>query len=451
MNEKLNNINDIIYAWFPSRYKRSPEKLSKRDIMEFDFIKNDEYTKWFFDTLIWDVVYIKEIENLTSLENVVISHEKMFLSCNQENFSKINVEKKVPNKEDRLVKSLSWSRISSWNFSKKQFIKTYFEKEEFFETVEILFWKMLWTIIEYSNFSDKEKLINTCLTWFDWVISDDKRKASILSTSFDNIIKSDLPNSIAELSFDLESQFETKLMDFVDNICTMWYADNISPDLMRLKEFKTWKNPWTQEKVDTHWQLEIYCMLIKRLSWKLPQDVELIWIETQNNENGDIIPTWKIERFKYNAKEHEKDIMKWEKEIPRIFKEIQEAQIEWEEQKENENQAWVEEMLIMDLYTLVNKQEQLEEEINSLKERIKEQMMENSVEKFEMPSIGTVYFMDRKTYEYPWEICIRTDLLKKEFAEKEKEIKVMKNEFEKTVTPIISRSLVFKKSKQNDW
>jgi hypothetical protein len=38
-----------------------------------------------------------------------------------------------------IVKSLSWSRIYSWTNSKKQFIKTYFEKEPFFETKEIIF------------------------------------------------------------------------------------------------------------------------------------------------------------------------------------------------------------------------------------------------------------------------------------------------------------------------
>jgi hypothetical protein len=40
---------------------------------------------------------------------------------------------------EKLVKSLSWSKISTWLKNRKQFIKTYFEKEDFFETKEILF------------------------------------------------------------------------------------------------------------------------------------------------------------------------------------------------------------------------------------------------------------------------------------------------------------------------
>jgi len=42
-------------------------------------------------------------------------------------------------KENRLVKSLSWSKVWSWQKSKKQFVKTYFDKAPFFETKEIIF------------------------------------------------------------------------------------------------------------------------------------------------------------------------------------------------------------------------------------------------------------------------------------------------------------------------
>lgn len=356
-----------------------------------------------------------------------------------------NINKPV--KKEKLVKSLSYSKINSWLTNRKQFIKTYFEKEPFFETSEILFGKLVWTMIELGETSDKQLLMDRCLMWFDGVVDDDQRKSKILSIHFDNIKKSNLPTQIAELSFDLESQFETKLQSFIKNVCVMWYADNISADMMNLKEFKTWKTTWTQDKVNNFIQLEIYCYLIKELTGKIPDNVELIWIETVNNEQWDVVPTWKIERFEYVPADNIVNIFKWSARIPKIFAEIQEAQEEWENQKQQEDQGGIEEMLILDLYSLTNKIEKLQEEEKMIRERIREDMLVHSVEKFELPDIGAVYFMDKKIYDYPWEIQIQENLLKKEYEEKGKVIKAMKKEYEETVTPEINKILVFKKVK----
>ncbi len=69
------------------------------------------------------------------------------------------------------IKSLSWSKINTFETSRSQFIKTYFEEEPFFETKEILFWKILWTIIELWSF-DEDEIIRAISKDRNWEIQD---------------------------------------------------------------------------------------------------------------------------------------------------------------------------------------------------------------------------------------------------------------------------------------
>jgi hypothetical protein len=52
------------------------------------------------------------------------------------------------------IKSLSWSKIYSFENFRSQFIKTYFEEAPFFETKEIAFGKVLGTMIEERDFDE---------------------------------------------------------------------------------------------------------------------------------------------------------------------------------------------------------------------------------------------------------------------------------------------------------
>jgi hypothetical protein len=79
-------------------------------------------------------------------------------------------------------------------------------------------------------------------------------------------------------------------------------------------------------------------LLIWLETGKFPEDMELIWFETENDENGYIRPTGKIERFPYKIDPHkEQRIKNWQDDIFGIFLDIQQAQKEWEDQKFNEN------------------------------------------------------------------------------------------------------------------
>ena len=104
---------------------------------------------------------------------------------------------------ERLVKSLSWTKIYSWLNNKKQFIKTYFEWEPFFETKEILFGSCLWKMIELKEYENEDLIVMECMKNFDWEIIEDKRKEEILRTSFKNISQNTkFIEKLQELEFD---------------------------------------------------------------------------------------------------------------------------------------------------------------------------------------------------------------------------------------------------------
>jgi len=230
---------------------------------------------------------------------------------------------------EQKVKSLSWSKINMWLTNKKWFIETYFEWKEFFETKEILFWKTLWKMLELQEFEDEDKIVNECLRNLNWEVKVEKRKEDIIRTSFRNI-----QNFSEQLfyfsSFDCYSEFERKLQGFINCVPVLWFADNTDKDLKNIFEFKTWKTPWTQDKVNEFWQLDIYCLLTLNEMWYLPDNVSLFWFETQTNENNEIQLTWNIEKFVFDIEKNKWRIYDWQLKIAQIFEEIQEAQKEWE-------------------------------------------------------------------------------------------------------------------------
>lgn len=66
------------------------------------------------------------------------------------------------------------------------------------------------------------------------------------------------------------------------------------------KEYKTGRSPWTQKLVDGNDQITFYCTLIYARYGLRPEglDIELVYIPTDYNGQGQIEPTGKIERFK---------------------------------------------------------------------------------------------------------------------------------------------------------
>lgn len=87
----------------------------------------------------------------------------------------------------------------------------------------------------------------------------------------------------------------------------MGYLDACSEDYTKVTEYKTGKTPWTQDRVDSHLQLDTYSLMIYEAFGIIPE-CELIWMETVDAPvRGGIKFTGKVERFKRTCTESELD------------------------------------------------------------------------------------------------------------------------------------------------
>ncbi len=415
----LQKISDIIHNGLPIVYIRHIDEIHKR--MIFEYIEEQEKQEK-INSIFWEKFYISELDEKEQKELIkLIENDTIFLTKNIGLVEQERQQEVIVKTTEKLVKSLSWSKIYQWLNNKKGFIKTYFEKEPFFETKEIIFWSALWKMIEIQEYHDEDRIVEECMTR-KWERKIDIRKEKLLRISINNIKQNtDFTDKLQELEFDLFSEYENEFKDFINWVCTLWFSDNCSADWKWLKEFKTGKTPWDSERVNNHGQLDIYCLLTYLKKGYLPNDIELIWFPTENNENWEIIPTWEIKRFNYDVEKNKERIMKWEDDIPRIFEEIQEAQAEWERQKEEENVWWLNENLIVALSEIDKLMKELKERAEAIKEEINKDMESCKLKDYKLDWVWTVYYTTRKTYKYPDEI-----------KESEKEIKAKKKEYEQS-------------------
>lgn len=97
--------------------------------------------------------------------------------------------------------------------------------------------------------------------------------------------------------------------------------DSFDPKTKSFREYKTGKNGWTQTKVKNHGQLKFYATLIWLKYKKLPKEIWLDWIETEEMA-GDLDFTGKIKSFKAEIKLE--DIISFMAEIKKVATEISE-------------------------------------------------------------------------------------------------------------------------------
>jgi hypothetical protein len=76
-----------------------------------------------------------------------------------------------------------------------------------------------------------------------------------------------------------------KKLDFkVDGIPILGFVDSFRTYDNFIIEFKTGKTPWTQGRVNKHFQLDVYSLGIEILEGKVNDDCMLVWLETQKVE-----------------------------------------------------------------------------------------------------------------------------------------------------------------------
>jgi len=343
------------------------------------------------------------------------------------------------------IKSLSWSKINSFENFRSQFIKTYFEEAPFFETKEIVFWKVLWTIIEERSFDGDDiiKALSKDRNWEFEALEDYKEKQY---RNIVNMVSDDTEfcEKLMDWQFDLYTTYEQRLQQFIDWISCLGFIDN-SPDIVNdwlhsFREFKTWKTPWTQERADNHWQLYFYAMLIEEQSGFIPKKAYLDWIVTVNDEEWNIIPTWEIQTFIVNIDPKRVEAMK--KKVPKIFKEMNELYETWLKSK-----SW-EDDLDMDKYEeyawLESSRKHIEIRQKELKKEIDEDMKKNNVTTFKKEWIWNFFYMMRRKWSYTDDIKTKEDEIKEKQKIQMQEVEKLKKDYEEKHDPNISYSLSFR-------
>jgi len=180
---------------------------------------------------------------------------------------------------------LSWSAISSWNYSKEDWAKKYIDGE--------------------APKSSKE---------MDW----GKKIGKLLET--DPAYLPQVPR---------HSKMEHKFSVNLSGIPLVGYADSFcDKSHKKLLEFKTGKKPWDQKRSDEHGQITMYCLMNYITNKIKPEDMDiaLVWLPTQDNGDFSISFVEPIEEnIKiFKTKRTMQDILLFASEIKRIYKEMEE-------------------------------------------------------------------------------------------------------------------------------
>lgn len=98
--------------------------------------------------------------------------------------------------------------------------------------------------------------------------------------------------------------------------------DRLKSDYTAFKDWKTGKIPWTQAKVDKDEQITFYCMLIWIEKKIIPSDIQLVWIPTEEDEQGNLKVTGEIVPF--HTKRNMSQILNMMVDCRKVWKQIQE-------------------------------------------------------------------------------------------------------------------------------
>lgn len=184
---------------------------------------------------------------------------------------------------------LSWSQYSMFKGSKLQYWKTYGLLEGGVHT-------------KYFN---KGNELGEALEF------------GIEGTSSDPMLAAVVP-MVPKLDF-MEHRIECKLLNG-EKILS--YIDSGSADLEHFLEYKTGKIAWTQDKVNKHDQLLFYALAYYIESGrKTVPTCQLIWIETEDNEDGSVSYTGDVHKFSRDF--NEKQVLKFEQELIKTIQEIE--------------------------------------------------------------------------------------------------------------------------------
>lgn len=180
-------------------------------------------------------------------------------------------------------RDLSWSSISSFEYDKENWYNKYILGKEQDENEEMKFGKKFAKSIEDG----------TC--------------------------------EVKELLEKLQNKKEHKFKVVFNNIPMVGYTDAFcDKTFTKLDEVKTSKTMWTQNKVDTHGQLDMYCLMNYITNKIIPNDVDITLYCLKTVQNGDfsIELAKPIDMQIFKTKRTMMDIIKFGQRINNTYKEM---------------------------------------------------------------------------------------------------------------------------------
>ena len=141
---------------------------------------------------------------------------------------------------------------------------------------------------------------------------------------------------------------EQELKFEVDGIPVLGYIDTFDSVNKKVGEYKTGKTPWTQGRVDKHFQLDVYSLGVETLFGSVDDECVLVWLETQRvekekNGRSTHASAYEIE-FTGKVKEFTRTITKEDRasaynKIVTIAQDISEDYTDWLSSQEQKTQS----------------------------------------------------------------------------------------------------------------
>ena len=234
-------------------------------------------------------------------------------------------------------------------------------------------------------------------------------KAFMRSLEFDEWDKQITPVvSLVEKYDFVELDFRSQLAVGDKNVELRGIFDSVSDDYVDILEYKTSKNEWTQSDVDTDEQTLFYAALVW-LEYEIIPDVRLVWVETAEDDNGNLYFTGKVTSF------DRKPIT--EAQIVTLLDDVAEAIREIEEYEYTEayfsDDKWLE--LTQAKIDLDLAKDRYDAIISGIMLELAESRSKNAASEF-----GTLTLASRKSYKYSDKVKQLADELKTAKKEEEK-------------------------------
>ncbi len=208
-------------------------------------------------------------------------------------------------------------------------------------------------------------------------------------------------------------QTQTEIKVDCDGVTLFGIMDFFSEGKKEVRDDKTGKKEWTQERVENSEDLKFYSLAVYLKYGWIPK-FKLDWYETAE-ENGEIVYTGRKESF--GAQMTKEEVLAYKEEILAVAKEISEDYIRWQEQsKEKVNTS------LFDQYSdLLQQKADLDEKISETKALISEDLKMNGVRDFKTENISCYYQSGRKKWTYSKKLTEQEKALKEAKKTEEKD------------------------------